>query len=135
MTRIESPEVTLSASAQDVARDFQHWDSFEELLSSGPVTGFASEGNRCTFKVTGGVSIHLERTSDGSVKEGQVLTLSTVAPTPVKFTLDVIVVGRGEGCTCQVVCDADLNPFTKMMVEPALKGLFTQMAESLKARY
>jgi len=28
-----------------------------------------------------------------------------------------------------------LNPFTKMMVEPALKGLFGQMAEALQGRY
>ena len=41
----------------------------------------------------------------------------------------------GDGATCQVGCDADLNPFTKMMVEPALKGLFGQMADTLQARY
>ena len=63
------------------------------------------------------------------------LTLATEAPTPVKFTLDVTVQAEGDGATCQVGCDADLNPFTKMMVEPALKGLFSQMADTLQARY
>jgi hypothetical protein len=53
----------------------------------------------------------------------------------VKFTLDVNGVTAEEGCTCQVGCDADLNPFTKMMVEPALKGLFGQMADTLQSRY
>ena len=135
MTRIESPTVSLNSAATDVARDFQNWTTFEELLSAGPVSDFKADGDRCSFKVTGGVSIHLVRTSEPGLTEGQVLTLATEAPTPVKFTLDVNVVVAGEGCTCQVGCDADLNPFTKMMVEPALKGLFGQMADTLQARY
>jgi len=135
MTRIESPSVALNSPATDVARDFQNWTTFGELLSSGPVSDFKSDGDRCSFKVTGGVAIHLVRTSETGLTEGQVLTLATESPTPVKFTLDVNVVTAGEGCTCQVGCDADLNPFTKMMVEPALKGLFGQMADTLQARY
>ena len=135
MTRIESPTVELSATPESVARDFQDWTTFGELLGTGPVSDFSSEGDACTFKVTGGVAIHLLRTSDNSATTGTVLTLVTQAPTPVKFNLDVNVQPNGEGSTCQVGCDADLNPFTKMMVEPALKGLFAQMAQTLQARY
>ena len=135
MTRIESPTVELSATPESVARDFQDWTTFGELLGAGPVSDFSSEGDTCTFKVTGGVAIHLLRTSDNSATTGTVLTLVTQAPTPVKFNLEVIVQPDGEGCSCQVGCDADLNPFTKMMVEPALKGLFAQMAQTLQARY
>ena len=135
MTRIESPAVELSAPSEHVARDFQTWTAFGELLGAGPVTDFSADGDTCTFKVTGGVAIHLRRTSDNSATSGTVLTMVTQAPTPLKFNLEVIVQPNGEGCTCQVGCDAELNPFTKMMVEPALKGLFGQMAETLQARY
>lgn len=135
MTRIESPSVVLSAAPELVARDFQHWTTFGELLGAGPVSDFTSDGDTCTFKVTGGVSIHLRRTSDNSATTGSVLTLVTQAPTPVKFNLEVTVQPNGQGAVCQVGCDADLNPFTKMMVEPALKGLFAQMAQTLQARY
>tara|TARA_B100001109_G_C18625959_1_gene363763 strand:- start:74 stop:481 length:408 start_codon:yes stop_codon:yes gene_type:complete len=135
MTRIESPVVALSAAPELVARDFQDWNTFGELLGAGPVSDFSSEGDTCTFKVTGGVAIHLLRTSDNSATTGTVLTLVTQAPTPVKFNLEVNVQPNGERSTCQVGCDADLNPFTKMMVEPALKGLFAQMAQTLQARY
>ncbi|MEC8399800.1 MAG: hypothetical protein VXZ28_00570, partial [Bacteroidota bacterium] len=100
-----------------------------------PVSDFKAEGDKCAFKVTGGVAVHLVRTSDNSASEGKVLTLATEAPTPVKFTIEVAVHADGDGATCQVGCDADLNPFTKMMVEPALKGLFSQMADTLQARY
>ena len=135
MTRIESPVVRVAASSAKVAQDFQDWNTFGELLAAGPVSDFKAEGDKCAFKVTGGVAVHLVRTSDNSASEGTVLTLATEAPTPVKFTLDVAVHADGEGATCQVGCDADLNPFTKMMVEPALKGLFSQMADTLQARY
>ena len=135
MTRIESPLVALSAAPELVARDFQNWTTFGELLGAGLVSDFSSDGDVCTFKVTGGVAIHLLKTSDNSATTGTVLTLVTQAPTPVKFNLEVNVQPNGEGSTCQVGCDADLNPFTKMMVEPALKGLFAQMAQTLQARY
>ena len=87
MTRIESPTVELSATPESVARDFQDWTTFGELLGAGPVSDFSSEGDTCTFKVTGGVAIHLLRTSDNSATTGTVLTLMTQAPTPVKFNL------------------------------------------------
>ena len=135
MTRIESPAVRVNAPSSQVSADFQNWNTFGELLAAGPVSDFKAEGDKCSFKVTGGVAVHLVRTSDNSVTEGSVLTLATEAPTPVKFTLDVVVTPDGDGATCQVGCDADLNPFTKMMVEPALKGLFSQMADTLQARY
>lgn len=135
MTRIESPAVRVNAPSSQVSADFQNWNTFGELLAAGPVSDFKAEGDKCSFKVTGGVAVHLVRTSDNSVTEGSVLTLATEAPTPVKFTLDVVVTPDGDGATCQVGCDADLNPFTKMMVEPALKGLFGQMASTLEARY
>ena len=66
MTRIESPAVRVAASPATVAQDFQQWDTFGELLSSGPVSDFKAEGDKCSFKVTGGVAVHLVRTSDNS---------------------------------------------------------------------
>ena len=135
MTRIESPVVHLKATADQVSKDFQDWNEFGKILAAGPVTDFRAEGEKCAFKVTGGVAVHLIRTSDNSLTEGTVLTLATEAPTPVKFTLEVVVTSDGDGATCQVGCDAELNPFTKMMVEPALQGLFGQMASTLQMRY
>ena len=135
MTRIESPVVELKSSAANVAEDFQKWESFGELLSQGPVTDFVSDGDQCSFKVTGGVAIHLKRLPFEDVPRDSALSLITIAPTPVKFELDVLLTETPQGCECQVVCEAELNPFTKMMVEPALKGLFHQMADALRARY
>ena len=135
MTRIESPAVPLNASCDRVSKDFLDWTSFGELLSTGPVSDFQGEGDRCSFKVSGGVAVHLVRTSSLEATEGRVLELVTEAPTPVKFTIDVTLTPQETGCTCLVGCDAELNPFTKMMVEPALTGLFGQMAATLKGRY
>ena len=135
MVRIESPLVELSATPQEVSRDFRDWKEFESMLCEGPVSDFSADGEDCTFKVTGGVAIHLTRSFDPVCTEGNIMSLVTRAPTPVKFNMDIFLMPNEAGCTCQVVCDADLNPFTRMMVEPALKKLFEKMAEQLKSRY
>ena len=77
MTRIESPVVRVAASPAKVSQDFQDWNTFGELLAAGPVSDFKAEGDKCSFKVTGGVAVHLVRTSDNSASEGTVLTLAT----------------------------------------------------------
>jgi hypothetical protein len=134
MTRIESPKVTVSASAETLSQDLNDFQVLGELLGHGPVSEFGHEGDRCHFKVTGGVSIHLVK-SEVAADEGEILKLLTEAPTPVKFLLVVVVKEASGGSDCQVFCDADLNPFTKMMVEPALNGLFASMTQALQARY
>lgn len=134
MTRIESPKVTVSTSAETLSQDLNDFQILGELLGHGPVTEFGHDGDRCHFKVTGGVSIHLVK-SEAAADEGEILKLLTEAPTPVKFSLAVVVNEAPEGSDCQVFCDADLNPFTKMMVEPALNGLFASMTQALQARY
>ena len=135
MVRIESPLVELNSSSQVVSRDFRDWKEFESMLREGPVSDFSAEGEACTFKVAGGVTIHLKRSFDPALIEGNVVSLVTQAPTPVKFSMDIVVTSKDAGCTCQVVCDADLNPFTRMMVEPALNRLFEKIAEQLNKRY
>ncbi len=132
MTRIESPKVTVPTSVETLTKDLNDFQILGELLGHGPVSEFGHDGDRCHFKVTGGVSIHLVKSAAGN---GEILKLLTEAPTPVKFSLVVVVNEASEGSDCQVFCDADLNPFTKMMVEPALNGLFASMTQALQARY
>ena len=134
MTRIESPKVPLQASPDAVRTDLADFSTIGALLQEGPVSDFQHDGTRCQFKVTGGVAIHLAK-APHSADDAEAIRLVTEAPTPVKFSLSIWVVSAGEGSECQVICDAELNPFTKMMVEPALNGLFASMTTALQGRY
>ena len=80
MTRIESPLVALNADCATVARDIQQWEGFGALLSEGPSPTSNGKGT-CSFKVTGGVGIHLDRTSDGSPQK-EPFHLGDQGPTP-----------------------------------------------------
>ena len=41
----------------------------------------------------------------------------------------------GEGATASVVCEADLNPFMKMMAQKPLEALFQHIAGAVEARF
>ena len=93
-----------------------------------------ADGDKCSFKVTGGVAVSL--VMDASAQTGDVLLkLNTVAPTPVKFSLEVKATVTDAGCNFYVRSDADVNPFTRMMVEPALKSLFKEISKGMQAKY
>jgi hypothetical protein len=134
MVEFEGPKVDLGISPQDLAKEIQDLNNLGDLLPSGAVKDFESAGDKCSFKVTGGVAIHLEK-DPASHTDELILKMSTVAPTPVKFTLEVKATELSNGCTCYVRSDADLNPFTRMMVEPALKSLFEEISKGMLAKY
>jgi hypothetical protein len=134
MISFEGPKVVLGISILELSTELQDLKIIGEMLPKGAVDNYQSDSHRCSFKVSGGVNIHLEKDS-GSLPEDVVLRLHTVAPSPVKFSLDVIATDHSDGCSCFVSSDADLNPFTRMMVEPALKSLFEKMAEGMEKKF
>ena len=134
MIEFVGPKVELGVSPADLGAEITNLDNLGGLLPDGTVKEFVADGDKCSFKVTGGVSIHL--VMDSSVHSSDViLKMNTVAPTPVKFSIEVIAEATEGGCSCYVRSDADVNPFTRMMVEPALKGLFDEISKGMMAKY
>ncbi|PCJ80186.1 MAG: hypothetical protein COA49_09385 [Bacteroidetes bacterium] len=134
MIAFEGPEVILGISKEDLKSEVQDLANIGKLLPEGAVKDFSSKGDKCSFKVKGGVSIHLEKDSE-NLHENVLIRMRTIVPTPVKFSLEVVATETENGCKCNVRSDADLNPFTRMMVEPALKSLFEEMSEGMKKRF
>ena len=134
MVEFVGPKVELGISPADLGEEITNLDNLGGLLPDGTVKDFVADGDKCSFKVTGGVVVHL--VIDSSAHAGSViLKMNTVAPTPVKFSLEVIAETNESGCLCYVRSDAEVNPFTRMMVEPALKGLFDKISMGMKAKY
>jgi hypothetical protein len=134
MTAFEGPEVILGISIEDLTDEISDLSRLGKLLPEGAVKDFTSHDDKCSFKVKGGVSIHLEKDLS-QLAENVLMKLNTVSPTPVKFSLEAVAVTHADGVSCRVRSDADLNPFTKMMVEPALKSLFEEMTEGMKKKF
>ena len=134
MVEFVGPKVELGISPADLGAEITNLDNLGGLLPEGTVKDFVADGDKCSFKVTGGVVVHL--VIDSSAHAGSViLKMNTVAPTPVKFSLEVIAETNESGCLCYVRSDAEVNPFTRMMVEPALKRLFDKISKGMKAKY
>jgi hypothetical protein len=134
MITFEGPNVVLGISISALSAELQDLEKIGEMLPEGAVKDFRSEGGKCSFNVQGGVAIHLEKDL-GNLPKDVILRLQTVVPTPVKFSLDVIASDHSDGCSCFVRSNADLNPFTRMMVEPALNSLFEKMAEGMEKKF
>ena len=133
MVDFEGPKVELGVSLDQLSVDLNNLDNLGILLPEGTVKDFTSEGNKCSFKVTGGFSIHLEL--DKNLTGNVILKMNTLSPTPVNFSLEVHAESTDLGCICQPQAQADINLFTRMMVEPALKGLFEEISKGMRAKY
>ena len=133
MVEFVGPKVELGVSPADLGEEINNLKNLGSLLPEGSVKDFETDGNKCSFKVTGGVAIHLVK--DDSNSGDVILKMNTVAPTPVKFSLEVIASSTESSSSCYVKSDADVNPFTRMMVEPALKGLFDEISKGMQAKY
>jgi hypothetical protein len=134
MIALEGPKVVLGISTADLKAEINDLSKLGELLPEGAVIDFASDNNKCSFRVKAGIAIHLEKDLSPQA-ENVLIKLNTVAPTPVKFSLEAVAEHHESGCSCSVRSDADLNPFTKMMVEPALKSLFEEITEAMKKNF
>ena len=87
MVDFEGPKVELGVGLDQLSVDLNNLDNLGTLLPEGTVKDFTSEGNKCSFKVTGGVSIYLEL--DKNPTGNVILKMNAVSPTPVKFSLEV----------------------------------------------
>lgn len=130
---IESPVITCGQTSEFLHSYISEPSNLEALLPTEHVQSFEAEGDGCTFKVTGGFDIVLKRT-DG--EPPRVVRYVSQKGTPIRFTLDVIIEAVGEATsTVQIQCDADLNPFMKMMAEKPLQNIFQGMAEAAERSF
>lgn len=132
MTSIESREVAVSVSADVLKEHLTDLRNLEPLLPADKVKGFAGSADEVAFKVQGGLEIRLTRTADAF--DGNVLRLNG-GGAPFAFHLDMTVVAVGEHARASVHCEADLNPFMKMMAQKPLEALFQHIAGALEGRF
>ena len=104
----------------------------ESLLPQDKVKGFKGDESEVAFKIQGGLEIRLTRTADAF--DGNRLRLQG-GGAPFGFHLDLHVEDLGAGARASVVCEADLNPFMKMMAQKPLEALFQHIAGQVEAQF
>lgn len=127
MTHIESKKVTVGASNSECFNFLTDLNHYELLLPQDKISNWESDEKSCSFKIQKTYKLDL---LFKSADEPNVIHLESGSNSPFKFTLDIHLEG-GEHTEAQIKCDADINPFLKMMVEKPLNNLFDYMADRL----
>lgn len=128
MTRIESKEVIVKASNVECFEFLLDMNNYELLLPQDKISHWESDDTKCSFKIQHTYKLSLVYHS--SEPNNQILVKSG-PDSPFKFDLRINL-AENEGATkAKLVCDADINPFLKMMVQKPLNNLFDYMAERL----
>jgi carbon monoxide dehydrogenase subunit G len=132
MTQIESKKVIVPASDEKVFAFLSDMNNIEKLLPEGRITEWKSSENHCSFKIQNAYTIGL---NFGSSEPHKKILYTSAQGSPFPFTLDVHITSQGSGCETYLLCNADINPFLKMIVVGPLKNLFDYMAERLAQQF
>ncbi len=130
MTTIESKQVLIPRTAQEVYSFLQDMHNFRPLLPQDRISDWTCDGQSCSFKVQGAATIGLAL--NGGTPNSLVRMKSTDRA-PFPFTLDVHLVEENGQTRAHQIFQADLNPIIKMMVEKPLKHLFDHIADKMVA--
>jgi len=130
---IESPTISVGRSAEFLKTHLSDPANLAALLPEEHVQEFKAEGAECQFKVTGGFSVIIKNVDESNPHRVKYVSQKG---TPIRFELEVILEPQGENhCSLQIQCDADLNPFMKMMAEKPLQAIFSGMAAAAEASF
>lgn len=122
----------MATSAEALRAHLLDLRNLEPLLPQDKIKGFSGSEDEVSFKIQGGLEIQLTRTADEF--GGDFLRLQG-GGAPFTFHLDLHVVESGEHARAFVRCEADLNPFLRMMAQKPLEALFQHIAGAVEERF
>ena len=128
----ESKRVTAQCSAEKLYNFVCDFRNFQRLLPP-QVEDFQSDGNTCSFKVSGFIQLTLQ------YAERVPYTTVAIAPahgggSPVPFRM-VLKITPAVGNECSVVVCAEIeggNPMMTMMIKPKLRPALDKIAEQIQ---
>lgn len=128
MTTIESKTVTIQADPTTVFDFLLDLNNYQLLLPKNVISDWESDAKHCSFKVQKMYKLAL--VYHDSKPETQV-HIKSGEGSPFSFDLYIHLNNHGETLEAHLICEADINPMLKMMVQKPLNNLFDYMAERL----
>jgi len=132
MTEITSKEAVLGADLPTVFEFLCDMNNYELLLPKDKINEWEAGKDHFSCKIQNTYKISL--LANGTTDDKEVHLISAEG-SPLKFSLNLKLEENGDGCKAQMFCDADLNPFLKMMALKPLQNLFDYMAGRLEKIY
>lgn len=127
MTRIESQQVAVNKSVEEIYNFISNFNNFEQLMPSS-VEDLETTEDTCSFSIKGMPTIRLK------IGEKTPFThVSMVADGgQIAFSLNCSLVADGHNCKAQLFFKAELNMMMKMMVEKPLTNFLNILVDRLK---
>jgi len=126
MDTFKSPEVIVNRSAEDFFNKIGNLNNLKEIMPSS-IKDFESTESTCSFKMKGMPVLNLEL---GEKTPFSKISL-TAKDSQVPFSLDCIIIGKGEQCQASLEINAELNMMMKMMVEKPLTQFLDVLASKM----
>lgn len=130
MTRIDSEEVTLNKSPEEVFNFLSDFNNLQQLMPE-QVTDWQSTETDCSFTIKGMASLGMEL--DEKTPHSQI-KMKRKGKAPFDFNLfcNIIATAQNSETKIQLAFDAGLNPFLKMMAEKPLRNFLNILVENYK---
>ena len=126
MTRIESESKNIKQSAETIYNFLSDFNNIGKLMPP-QVINFETDGTSCKFTIQGMATLGMSyksKTPNSSV----VMTKHEKAPFDFDLICEIKEVNPNES-ELQLIFDADLNPFLKLMAEKPLKNFLNLLVD------
>lgn len=127
MTRIESEKTLINKSQAEVFSFLSDFNNYKVLMPE-QVVDWKSTTDECSFTIKGMASLGMKMAEKKPESEIKIIKNGKA---PFDFELYCMIESSGENqnqCYLQLIFDADLNPFLKMMAEKPLKNFLNILA-------
>jgi hypothetical protein len=129
MTRIESEKVEVKKSSEEIFNQLTDFRNFGDLMPS-QVSNWSATKDSCSFTIQGMANIRMKIVE---TKPNNYIKIVSEDKTPFDFVLHLNLDEKGKKATeGQLIFEAPLNPFMKMMVEKPLRNFFNYLATKIK---
>jgi len=132
MTEFRSSKVEVSASPAKVFDFIGDFNNFQYLMPE-QIKNWKSSENTCSFTIEGLADLSMKIESK---KRPENIHIVSFGKNPLDYTLDINLGPKeGEKCSANIVFNADLNPFLKMMASRPLQNFVDILADKLKQHF
>lgn len=129
MAIIESNKVTINHTSEKIFNFLSNLNNFQQLMDPEKISDWESTEEMCKLKIKGMGGLGMKLKSKNANSQ---IMLESLSEKPFPFELKITIEENGNSCVTQLILDADINPFVKMMVEKPLKNFFDSLADKIQ---
>ena len=130
MTTLESKQITVQQKPEQVFNFLSDLNNIGNLMPQ-QVEEFITDGESCSFTIKGMAKLSMEFESKTPNSE---VVLKSTGKVPFDFRLKALITDLGDQSVLQLMLDAELNPFLKMMAVKPLTNFLNLLVDSYQAR-